>query len=115
MQTDHLNPTDNHKVEIKPSNIHGLGLFAARDMGEGEVVGHYHGPVVEHEGDHVLWIYDEDQDREYGIEGVSETRFVNHSRRPNAYFNGEVLEALCEIRRGDEITHDYGEEWADLG
>lgn len=104
----HTNP----KVEIQPSRIHGLGLFAARPLREGEVIGLYQGPEVEYDGDHVLWIYDEDQEREYGIDGTSETRYVNHCRKPNAYFNGEVLEALRVIKAGEEITHNYGEAWA---
>ena len=106
-------PNTNPKVEIKSSLIHGLGLFAARPLREGEVIGLYQGPEVEYDGDHVLWIYDEDQEREYGIDGTCETRYVNHCRQPNAYFNGEVLEALRVIKAGEEITHNYGEAWAD--
>jgi SET domain-containing protein len=106
---------ENDKVEIKPSLIHGMGLFATRDLLPGDVIGFYEGPVVEEDGDHVLWIQDEDEGIEYGIDGQTETRFVNHSRQPNANFNGEVLEALRAIRQGEEITHDYGEAWADLG
>ncbi|MCB9914542.1 MAG: SET domain-containing protein-lysine N-methyltransferase [Planctomycetes bacterium] len=105
--------SENLKVAIKPSHIHGLGLFAAQDFRAGDVIGIYEGPVVKHVGDHVLWVYDED-DREYGIDGQTETRYVNHSSRPNACFFGEVLEALRPIRRGEEITHDYGEAWEDL-
>lgn len=106
--------TENRKVEIKDSHIHGLGLFAARNMSKGEVIGLYQGPEVDYDGDHVLWIFDEDEEREYGIDGQTETRFVNHSKKANAYFNGEVLEAIQSIKKGDEITHNYGEAWADL-
>ena len=108
---------DNKNVTIGPSTIHGLGLFAARRIRKGEVIGRYEGPevTVEEDGDHVLWIYDEDEDREYGINGQTETRFVNHSRSPNANFEGEELTALTTIRPGEEITHDYGEAWSDLG
>ena len=111
-------PSVNPGVVIRESGIHGQGLFAARRFRKGEVIGLYEGPRVhdeEEDGDHVLWIYDEEADLEYGIDGQNETRFVNHSRRPNANFNGEVLEALRAIRSGEEITHDYGEAWADLG
>ncbi len=104
--------SDNPKVRIAPSSIHGLGLFAARKIRKGEAIGVYSGPEVEHDGDHVLWIYDENEEREYAIEGTSETRYVNHSRRPNAYFDGEQLESIRPITQGEEITHDYGEAWA---
>ena len=42
-------------------------------------------------------------------------RFVNHSRRPNANFDGEELVALRPILLGEEITHNYGEDWGDVG
>ena len=38
---------ENDRVEIKPSNIHGMGLFATRDLRPGDVIGLYEGPVVE--------------------------------------------------------------------
>jgi len=105
---------DNPRVEVKQSQIHGLGLFAARTIRKGTTVGYYEGPEAQEGdfGDHVLWIYDEDEEREYGIEGQNETRFVNHCKGANANFNGEQLIALRTIRAGEEITHDYGEAWA---
>lgn len=103
----------NPKVVIKPSPIHGLGLFAAKRLRKGEKIGLYEGRPATEDGDHVLWIYDEETEEEYGIDGLTETRYVNHSRNPNANFNGEVLEALRKIEPGEEITHDYGEAWAE--
>jgi SET domain-containing protein len=111
-------PSVNPGVVIRESGIHGQGLFAARRFRKGEVIGLYEGPRVhdeEEDGDHVLWIYDEEADLEYGIDGQNETRFVNHSRRPNACFEGAELVALTTIREGEEITHDYGEAWSDIG
>ncbi|MFT7668081.1 MAG: SET domain-containing protein [Planctomycetota bacterium] len=107
---------ENEGVEVKDSNIHGLGLFAVKSFRKGDVIGYYKGPEVtaDQDGDHVLWIYDEDEKREYGIDGQNETRFVNHSQKPTAYFNGEELQAMKAIRKGDEVTHNYGEAWADL-
>lgn len=108
---------DNDKAEVRESNIHGLGLFAKKNLRKGSTVGFYQGKLVtsmEDDGDHVLWIYDEDEDREYGIDGENETRYVNHSKKANAHFNGERLVALRTIKAGEEITHDYGEAWADL-
>jgi SET domain-containing protein len=108
---------DNPRVEIKESGIHGLGLFARRMLRKGTIIGIYRGVEVApgEDGDHVLWIYDENEEREYGIDGDNETRFVNHSRSSNAHFDGERLIAQRTIRSGEEITHDYGEAWADLG
>ncbi len=110
--------SDNERVQIRESQIHGLGLFSARALRKGQTIGYYEGRRVEieddHDGDHVLWIFDEDENHEYGIDGENETRFVNHSRTPNAHFNGEHLVAIRPIKTGEEITHDYGEAWADL-
>ena len=109
----------NPLVALQPSHIHGMGLFARQTIDEGSLIGVYEGNMVLEgeegdDGEHVLWIYDEDEEREYGIDGRNETRFVNHSRSANAAFEGEELGALRSIAAGEEITHDYGEAWADL-
>ncbi len=108
---------DNERAEVRESEIHGLGLFAKKNLRKGAKVGVYEGEMVtsmKDDGDHVLWIYDEDEDREYGINGQNEMRYVDHSRGANANFNGEELIALRPIKAGEELTHDYGEAWADL-
>jgi len=102
----------NAKVCVRSSSIHGRGLFACRRIAKGERIGRYEGPIVDRDGDHVLWVYDETSGREVGICGQNELRYVNHSPRPNACFYGDELEALRTIQIGDEITHDYGWEWA---
>ncbi len=102
--------------EVAPSNIHGTGLFAARKITKHKVIGHYKGPIVlseEDDGDHVLWI-EEVCGKVYGVDGQNEMRFVNHSKKPNAYFDGEDLVALAPIKKGDEITHNYGADWLDI-
>ncbi|MFT7484926.1 MAG: SET domain-containing protein [Candidatus Paceibacteria bacterium] len=109
---------DNERVLVQESLIHGLGLFSAKSMRKGQTIGYYEGKRIETEddfdGDHVLWIFDEEHDHEYGIDGNNETRFVNHSGTPNANFDGERLIALRGIKKGEEITHDYGEAWAEM-
>lgn len=100
-------------VEVRRSPIHGLGLFATRDIDPGARIGVYAGPRSERVDTYVLWIEDEDG-REYGIEGQNEMRFVNHSREPNACFEGEELVSLRRIEPDEEITHHYGEDWEDL-
>ena len=54
----------NPKVEIGPSAIHGLGLFAAQPIRKGEVIGLYEGHPATEDGDHVLWIFDENTGEE---------------------------------------------------
>ncbi len=97
---------------VKESGIHGRGLFSAKRIPKGALLGLYDGPRTRRDGRYVLWVEDDDGNP-VGINGRNELRFVNHSQRPNAEFRGEELFALRVIRPGEEITHHYGEEWDD--
>jgi uncharacterized protein len=97
---------------VKRSPIHGRGLFAARKFVSGEVIGVYEGEISKTDGRYVLWVVDEDG-TERGIKGKNALRFVNHSTRPNCFFNGDELTALKAIRPGAELTCHYGAAWAD--
>ncbi len=95
---------------VKQSEIHGQGLFAARRIEAGELIGHYEGPIVSDNGDHVLWVVNDD-DFIYGIDGQNELRYVNHAPDANASFYGNELYADRTIESGQEITHHYGNDW----
>lgn len=97
-------------VQIKSSAIHGRGLFAAGVIDRGSRIGEYRGPPTSRNGAYVLWITEEDG-TVHGIAGKNRLRFVNHSRRPNAAFDGSELRARRRIRPGEEITVDYGPDW----
>lgn len=99
--------------EVKRSTIHGRGLFAARKFVADEVIGIYEGEESSRDGRYVLWVIEEDGS-ERGINGKTALRFVNHSTRPNCYFNGDELTALKTIQPGQELTCHYGEAWADV-
>ena len=43
-------------VRAGRSPNHGLGLFAATDLEEGQLIGVYQGSVVEDDGIYVLWV-----------------------------------------------------------
>lgn len=103
--------SDNHRVRVEPSPIHGKGLFAARPLQRGQLIGVYDGPVVTEDGPHVLWLEDEAGGSWTGYDGRNEMRFMNHSREPNAEMDGLNCYALTDIRPGEEITIDYG--WDD--
>ncbi len=106
-----------HKVEVKKSPIHGHGVYAVKKIEDGAKIGTYHGEITEEDDTYVLWITDEDG-REYGVDGTSELKFLNHSHEPNAEFDGEELYALRDILPGEEITFHYGEtfvEWLNGG
>jgi len=94
------------KTEVRPSPVHGIGVFASRDIGRGEVVARYHGKNVEHDGIYVVWRMDASGHKQrYEITG--KLKFLNHSCRPNAQLSGFALLALRPIRAGEEITIKY--------
>jgi SET domain-containing protein len=102
---------DNDRVRVAASTIHGLGLFAARPLASGQLIGVYEGPVVIENGEHVLWIEDGTGDGWTGYDGENEMRFLNHADTPNAEMDGLYCYALQDIAEGAEITIDYG--WND--
>ena len=97
-------------VTVRESAIHGRGLFARRRIDKDTLIGFYVGWRTQEDGPHVLWIHGED-DESYGIDGICELRYTNHSPLPNAVFLGDELWALETIEAGSEITFHYGEEW----
>ena len=103
-----MTPGDNRGVEARRSPIHGRGVFARRRFGRGEVIGEARGTPTRRNGAHVLWLPGGD-----GLAVKNILRYVNHSRRPNAEFDGAVLRALRAIPPGREITAHYGDDWAE--
>ena len=94
------------KTIVKPSNVHGKGLFAAQKILAGEVIGEFFGKPTLTDGDHVLWLSESQ-----GIEVICDFRFINHSDQPNAYYcNDGTVVALKTIQPEVEILHDYGGE-----
>ena len=92
---------------VDQSPIHGKGLFARVNIKKGEYIGRYEGIATEEDGMHVLWQWDEEEDRWLGIDGKNQLRFTNHSDTPNAEFWGDEMYALKRIPKGEEITFDY--------
>jgi SET domain-containing protein len=101
----------NRRAYVADSPIHGRGLFAARALAAGDLIGIYEGPQVEEDGIYVLWVEDEPGGGWTGYDGLNEMRFLNHSTAPNAEMDGLHCYALESIPAGREITIDYG--WED--
>jgi len=97
----------NPRVEVATSAIHGRGLFARKAIANESFIGTYAGKRTQKNGMHVLWIWNEENDRWEGVEGDNEMRFLNHSGHPNAEFFETDLYAIADIKVGDEITFDY--------
>ncbi len=95
------------------SPIHGKGLFAKKQIRKGTRIGTYEGPRAKRDDTYVLWVQN-DNGRWVGIDGKNDLRYLNHSSKPNAEFEADELYAIRTIRKDEEITFDYGEEWADV-
>ncbi len=106
-------PNREKRIEVRQSPIHGKGLYALRRFRLGARIGIFEGIETDSDGEHVLWLTDEDG-LETGLEGRNELRFLNHACLPNAELDGVDLHAVRNIQPGQEITIDYGEGWEDL-
>ena len=95
-------------LRVAPSDIQGRGVFALRDIEAGSHLGTYQGSPVRHDGKYVLWV--EEDGRTVGRAGEPPLKYLNHSSEPNVYFDGFDLFAKRDIRAGEELTFDYGEE-----
>ncbi|UCD75379.1 MAG: nucleotidyltransferase family protein [Phycisphaerales bacterium] len=105
----HLNPWWEHqaKIENRESSIHGIGVFALRELGQGELIARYRGGETTKSGTYDCWHTGRDGESiRHAITGP--LRYLNHSCQPNARLSEFRLIALRPIRSGHEITIDYG-------
>ena len=114
-------------VMIKPSPLHGIGVFAIRAIPKGtknifsEGMGEWI-QVSKQEVDtlpssskdlienHCLFDEDHYFIPEYGFKLVDLVIYLNHSEIPNvrSLNEGEQFEALRDIQEGEELLVDYG-------
>jgi len=102
-------------VEIKPSAIHGNGLFACRQFESGEVVLRWDvSRLIANESlsslspDERKYTHPFDETRTLLVQ--SPERFVNHSCDNNTVVKDFCDVAIKTIRLGEEITSNYGED-----
>jgi SET domain-containing protein len=120
--------TEETYIALKPSSIHGIGVFAIRPIPKGTKkifssnVGEWIKlPIadVEQLPAHsrslieTYCLYDEEHYfvPDYGFKVMDMVNYLNHSSTPNVISvnDGEYFEALTDIPEGAELFVDYGE------
>jgi SET domain-containing protein len=115
--------------KVGSSPIHRRGLFARRDIEEGEEIIQYLGEKISKEestrraleweerarkrGAGLVYIFELDEDFDIdGRRGRNPARYMNHSCDGNCEavnYDGEIwIVARRDIRGGEELTYDYG-------
>ena len=119
--------TEGERILFGKSGIHGWGLFARRDIEQGEF-------LIEYRGDRIRPHVANERELQYRREGKdmylfslsnewivdatdcgSAARFVNHSCAPSTMskivdvdgFPHLVFVARCAVQAGQELTYDY--------
>lgn len=100
----------------------GLGLIALKRITKGKRIIEYFGPLITNEEvERSNGLYFFGVNKKWSIDGSARynlARYINHSCEPNAEAivsqRGRVwIFAIKNIRPGEEITYDYGEEYFD--
>jgi uncharacterized protein len=110
-------------VVVRRSKIQGRGVYASRDIAEGDRIIEYTGRLITNEEadaqcddegmrrHHTFLFGVDDAFTVDGANGGNEARFINHSCEPNceSVIEGRrvFIDALRDIRAGEEIAYDY--------
>jgi hypothetical protein len=88
---------------VDDSLIHGKGLFAQTGIPKGTIRGTLKGKSCKKDGCYVLWLSETE-----GFEVSCHLKYINHAIKANAcYYDDLTVVALCGIKQGEEITHNY--------
>lgn len=108
------------KLLVKHSSA-GLGLFAGEDLPKGACLIEYKGRLISEKEEYTSkskYLFEINSKKT--IDGTARTntaRYINHSCRPNAEIEikkGRIfVMAKRQIKLGEEINYDYGEEYWD--
>ncbi len=118
---------------VKKSIIHGNGVVAAKDINKNKKIIQYIGEKIsKSEGDkrseqrikkylnsnRTGSVYIFELNKKYDIDGTpkyNKARYINHSCDPNCeveIINNEIwICSIKKIRKGEELTYDYGYEF----
>lgn len=98
-------------LKVKDSGVHGKGLFAAKDIPKDVELGVCTTKKSKEAGLHTLTFEDGSMK-----DVTCKLRFINHSKKPNvSYYDDLTVMSLKKIKAGEELLHDYGDEWGEHG
>src|SRR5688572_1907514 len=117
MAASYLSP----KTAIRPSAIHGRGLFARRAIAKGEIVAIKGGHILDRRAlarvkGRIAASYIQIADGFFiGAATAAEVKrnklFINHSCAPNVGIQGQIIfVAMRNVRAGEELTYDWAME-----
>lgn len=110
----------NYRVEIKCSKIDGKGAFAIQDIPAKKKIGNLAGEIIKlkearrrSERTQRVAIVEFGDGRALDASiNPNQLRYVNHSCQPNSFmrvcFSRVEFYALRQIKKGEELTCDYG-------
>ena len=110
----------NHDLDVRPSRIHGKGVFVRHAVAARTKVGELTGEIISvrearrrARGEDVVAIVEFDDDKALDASSDPCLRYLNHSCSPNTDMrrsNHRVeFYARRRIKAGEELTCDYGE------
>ena len=111
-------------VAVETSPVHGKGVFATRHMAAGETVIEYVGEIISmaeaiarhphdpQDPNHTFYFQLDDEQVIDAVRGGNDSRWINHSCRPNCVpdeVKGRIfIKTRRPVFRGEELTFDYG-------
>lgn len=114
----------NRRIQTRRSGVHGKGVFALRDIAEGERIIEYVGEIITwavaqerhphdpNDPNHTFYFHINADRVIDGRVGGNSSRWINHSCDPNCdaeEAEGRIfIKALRNIQAGEELNFDYG-------
>ena len=111
-------------IHVETSLVHGKGVFALRHMAAGETVIEYVGEIISmaeaiarhphdpQDPNHTFYFQLDDERVIDAVRGGNDSRWINHSCRPNCVpdeVKGRIfIKTRRPVFRGEELTFDYG-------
>ncbi len=121
--------TDQRRIQVRKSGIHGKGVFALKPISKGERIMEYKGQIISwpealkrhphdpEQPNHTFYFSLDDGSHVIdGNRGGNSSRWINHSCQPNCAADeiGQdgaariYIKAARKLKAGEELFYDYG-------